>query len=324
MFDPTIRKQHVLKERASRLLKTSTYLIFVAIYNTSMSGSIMSILPSTCTVVVPDPGTKLHDVIDRWSDALISLPYAVITPSNTDDIRATVEYAAQKKLKVIPTGGGHAAHVPISDKTICLDMKRFNHITIDEEKAEVTFGGGCLAGLLHKTLAAKGYYTSVPNSNEVGMVGALLGGLNHPLGGVHGMGIDMVRSITIIPFSSTDGEQLQQITLSKESQDEKLKLFNVLRGAGSGLGVITKITLSIYRLADLELEKGNQIWTRNLVFSSKALSTAIDTYLSLQAKIVPRLSLVLGFMRAPPAAPQPGAPMVFMPGVPLSFTEKKK
>jgi hypothetical protein len=272
---------------------------------------ITSALPPTCKVIVPSPDADSHDITPRWSDAGVSLPHAVVTPTTTSDLIQTIIYAGSNNLKIIPTSGGHGSFVPINNRTIYLPMHNFNTIDLDEEKSQVTLGGGCVAGPVLKSLAEKGWYTCMPNSNAVGVVGALLGGLNHSLVGLHGLGIDAIQSITVIPFSSPDGNQLRELVLKNASEGEEKLLFDAVRGAGHGLGIITSVTLNAYRIASLHLTE-NKVWTRRLIFSPKALSTAITAYTSLIPSIPKQLSAVLVFIRAPPTAPVPGAPMVMI------------
>ncbi|KAJ4304495.1 hypothetical protein N0V90_000021 [Kalmusia sp. IMI 367209] len=276
-----------------------------------MATSIRSALPSSCTLVIPGPEFN-RQTLSRWSDILVQPPHAIVTPTNAADIIATIEYATRHKLRLIPAGGGRGSYVPITDNVIYLDLKNFDGFQLDEEKGEVQFGGGCISGPLLKGLAKRGYYTAAPNSNGVGMAGSLLGGLNHPLGGLHGMGIDMLRSITVIPFSAPNGGQVKPITLSKESKGEGQILFNAFRGAGHGLGVIISAMLEVHPLAHLNLDEGDKVWQRSLVFAPSALPTAIETYLSLQSSVPPEMNFFLGFMRAPPTAPLPGAPVILL------------
>jgi FAD/FMN-containing dehydrogenase len=152
----------------------------------------------------------------RWSNTGVSVPHSFVTPSTAQDIIQQISYAKANKLKIIPVGGGHGSFVPITDRTIYLSLAKFNSIELNEERGEVTIGGGCRTGDVLKTLAEKGWYTCTVNSNAVGMIGALLGGLNHSLAGKHGLGIDFIRSLVIIPFSDPDSASSSpatQITL---------------------------------------------------------------------------------------------------------------
>ena len=278
-----------------------------------MASEIKAALPATCTIQTPDHSAKPQEIIpSRWSDVLLSNPYAAVTPTSISDIISTIEYARAHKLKLIPSGGGRSSFVPITKDVIYLDLKHFDTFKLDEENREVKIGGGCISGPLIKGLAKQGYYTAVPNSNGVGMTGALLGGLNHPFIGFHGMGVDMIKSITVIPFSSPAGGAIEPLTLTKDSTGEQKKLFDTLKGAGHGLGIITEVILDAYPIANLSLDDTDKVWQRTLVFPPPALSTAIETYLTLKRDVPKEMNYFLGFMRAPPNAPRPGAPVIIL------------
>lgn len=274
---------------------------------------IRAALPPTCDVLVPSPDTNPdHLIPNRWSRTLISTPHAIVTPTTVTDIIATIRYATSHRLKIIPSGGARGYFVPITHDVIYLDLRHFSSFSLDEENKEVTFGGGCISGTLLKGLAANGWYTATPNGNGVGITGALLGGLNHPLVGVHGMGRDMVKSFTIVPFSMPGGGEVRAVTVRRESAGEEKKLFDVLRGAGHGMGVVVSATTEAHPLASLELDEGDKVWQRTLVFPPNAISTATDAYSALYANASPSMSYFLGFMRAPPNAPRPGAPVILL------------
>lgn len=263
-------------------------------------------LSPACDVNIPKDGAVLHDYVSRWSDTEVNLPFAVVKPSSTSDIINVIQFAREHGLKMIPTNGGHASFVPITSKTIYLDMSYFKGITLDQEKEEVKIGGGVVSGDVLKALTPQGWYTLTPNSNAVGVIGALLGGLSHSMNGYHGFGIDHVNAISIIPFSNP-----KEITLTPGSTGEDKKLFNILCGAGHGFGIITSITLRAFRISNLSLTDGSKIWARRLIFPASQIATAAKLYTSLLPPH-PKLTVVLAFMRAPPTAPNAGSPMVML------------
>ena len=128
-------------------------------------------LPFKCFASSDDP-------ISRWSDSNVSQPAVSVIPDTESDIVQAIQYARQNELTVIPSGGGHGSFVPITAKTLYLNLKKFSKIALDEAGQTVTIGGGVTSGQLLNTLAERGFYTVVPNSNAVGMVGFVLGGGN--------------------------------------------------------------------------------------------------------------------------------------------------
>ncbi|KAK5710552.1 hypothetical protein LTR17_018824 [Elasticomyces elasticus] len=118
------------------------------------------------------------------------------------------------------------------------------------------------------------------------------------------LAIDNILRIRII---MADGEKR---VLSPSSSGEDARLFNVLCGAGFGFGVITSITLRAWRISDLHMDE-DKMWTRKLLFPPTAIQAAATLFTKLQHP-EPRLLVTLIFVRAPPTAPRPGAPMVML------------
>lgn len=135
-------------------------------------------IPLKCTVVVPDSEAPVRDVLDRWSDVGLNRPALVVVPDTEQDIIDAIHHAKNTGLKLIPGGGGHAPFVPITEKTLYLDLKRFDKVVLDasQQQARVTFGGGALTGQVIEACTSQGFYTTWTNSYGVGMVGSILGG----------------------------------------------------------------------------------------------------------------------------------------------------
>ena len=144
----------------------------------------------------------------------------------------------------------------------------------------------------------------VPNSNEVGMIGALLGGGSNIFNGRHGFMIDHVLSIRLVTGNGTILE------VSPDSEGEEKNLFNALCGGGHGLGIILSITLRAFRIKNLDMDK-NKIWVRKLIFPAGSIDIAAQLYEKLLDH-PPEMVLVMGFARAPKGSPQAGAPMIIL------------
>ena len=99
-----------------------------------------------------------------------------MTPKTEDDVLAAIEHAKQNSLRVVPAGGGHGNFVPIDSRTLYLDMREFKAVALDKTAGTVQIGGGATVRDVMEAICAEGYYTTWPNSNAVGMVGAVLGG----------------------------------------------------------------------------------------------------------------------------------------------------
>ncbi|KAJ5100620.1 hypothetical protein N7456_006672 [Penicillium angulare] len=256
-------------------------------------------------VIVPDLSAPPSHSVSRWSDkGITEHPALVVIPESEDDIKAAIYYASSTGLQVLPAGGGHGSFVPIGSKTLYLDLKQFNQVSVDSTAHTVTVAGGALTGQVIKALTDEGFYTTWTNSNGVGFIGGILGGGNPTMAGIHGMQIDQVLSARLI---TGEGKVLE---VSPSSTGDELGLFNAICGAGHGFGVITSMTLKIFPISTLRLaEEG--VWVRRLIFPPPALETAAIVFEKLQP-LSPESTAALVFARAPPTAPKPGAPMIIL------------
>ncbi|OAX79770.1 hypothetical protein ACJ72_05911 [Emergomyces africanus] len=250
-----------------------------------------------CEAVVPQLSQTPIEVISRWSYHNVELPAMVIAPSTEADIFDAIRMARDRKLTLIPGNGGHGSFVPITSKTLYMDMKKFNSVTLDRPAGTVRVGGGASTGKVIEAVTAEGYYTLWPNSNAVGYVGCVLGGGNCPLNGLHGFMIDAVESIQLI------SQNAEKLDLSCSSEGEEKALFNALCGAGHGLGVITSVTMKIFPLASLNMTS-DCIWTRRVILPSTAIGTAAKIFTQF-GDPAPPLAISMVFLRAPPNAPVP-------------------
>ncbi|KAK3071972.1 hypothetical protein LTR53_007671 [Teratosphaeriaceae sp. CCFEE 6253] len=257
-----------------------------------------------CNIRFPSRHDTAEEVISRWSNTKVALRAAIVVPATEDDLVTAIEYAQTNALKVILVGGAHGTFVPIDSKCLYLQMSRFNSIDLDEQASTVTFGGGVITREVIRTLGERGYYTCVPSSSAVGMAGFCLGGGSSPYNGLVGMAIDNILLIRII---TADGKEKE---LSPSSSGEDADLFNVLCGAGFGFGVVVSITLRAWRISDLNLDE-DRMWTRKLIFPPSAITAAATLFTELRHP-EPRLTATLVFVRAPPNAPRPGAPMILL------------
>ncbi|KAG7143141.1 FAD-linked oxidoreductase afoF like protein [Verticillium longisporum] len=262
-------------------------------------------LSLTCPVSFPSPSTPLTEALHRWSETSLEHPALIITPETEADIAAAIAIARENGLKLLPAGGGHSTFVRVTPKTLYLDLKAFNSVALIRQAGTVRFGGGATTADVTKTLAAKGYYIPAPDSNAVGMVGALLGGGTSSLNGLHGFMAENAVSFRLV---TADG-RAREVCGTSTDPDERA-LFHTLCGAGHGLGVITAATMRAYPVAHLRLADG-KVWARTLMFPPAALDTAAATFLSLLPPPAP-LSARLVFVRAPPGSPAAGQPLIMV------------
>src|SRR6478735_5691015 len=217
-----------------------------------MSAQIKGIESLQCEYVVPDNDTPQ---LPRWSDTHIQRPALIVTPKTEQDVKDAIRVANENKLIIVAAGGGHGTFVSVDPASLYLDMKLFKKIALNKDEGTVKVGGGVIVGEVLKTLADEGYYTPIPNSDAVGFVGSMLGGGNSAQIGLHGWMVDNMVSFQLITASG------DIVEVDSSSKDKEQSLFNVLCGAGHGLGVVTELTVSAFPLSSLNM-KDNKIWTR--------------------------------------------------------------
>lgn len=257
-----------------------------------------------CDFVVPKEEAIAAEILPRWSDLHIGRPAIIITPRTEEDIAAAIDLAKLNNLKVIPTGGRHACFVAIDETSLVLDMGLFSTIQLNKENGSVQIGAGVLTRELIRELAGEGYYTTLPGSNAVGVVGALLGGGITHCTGLHGYMSDNALSFRVITAAG------EAVDVGADSSGEERKLFDTLRGAGHGLAVVTHVVMKAYPVSTLELTEG-KVWTRTLIFPLPALEDVQKLFFDLQP-VNRKLNAQISFVRSPPNTPFPGAPLIIL------------
>ncbi|UKZ85825.1 uncharacterized protein TrAFT101_001670 [Trichoderma asperellum] len=265
-----------------------------------------------CPFSIPDPKASATKVVSRWSDTHVESPPAIIiTPNSEEDVVSALKFAKLNKLTVIPAGGRHNPAIPINSKSLYLDLINLKSIQLDKQYSQVQIGGGALTGDVIRYLAQEGYFTTMANSNAVGVVGCLLGGGNSSQNGLIGWMADNIMSFRVVTAA---GDIVQ---VSSSSKGEELALFNALCGAGHGLCVVISATIRIYPLSSLNLSPASKddpspsIWSRTLIFPPTAIDSAIDAFLAASPPPEP-MNVIFGFSRGPPGTPFAGKPIVLL------------
>ncbi|KAF5663720.1 6-hydroxy-D-nicotine oxidase [Fusarium heterosporum] len=267
-----------------------------------MTASISGFESLQCDFTVPNDSTPK---LSRWSDTNVDRPALIVTPKNEHDIQTAICIAKDNKLTIVTGGGGHGTFVSVDSKTLYLDMKHFKTIELNKEHQTARVGGGALVGEVLKALTVEGCYTPIPNSDAVGFVGCVLGSGNGVLIGLHGFMVDNIVSFRLV----TAGGDILEVKSS--SKGKELALFNALCGAGHGLAVVTEVTTSIYPLPALNLDEGDRIWTRTLIFPAPAIDVAAEAFLDLKSPL-PEGYVTMAFARSPPGTPAAGAPIIVL------------
>jgi hypothetical protein len=100
--------------------------------------------------------------------------------------------------------------------------------------------------------------------------------------------------------------------LSSESTGDEKQLLNLLRGAGSGLGVVISVTLRLYPVAELGLAEGNACPSAIAMFSRDNFEFVAELWESVTP--VTQGGIFAGFMFSvgPPGSPLAGQPVIML------------
>lgn len=257
-----------------------------------------------CPFTIPNKDAPLTDSFVRFSEAYVQHPRLIVAPKTEEHVVAATQFARSNKLGIVVGGGGHGTYVSIGPDTMYVDMSAFRTVELDKEAGCVCFGGGVLTGQLLKSLAKDGYYTTVPNSNAVGAVGAILGGGNSVYNGIHGYMADNVVQLRVATAAG------RVVGVSSSSTGDELALFNVLCGAGHGLGIVLSVTMAIYPIKPLGLTD-DKIWARTFYFASPALADVARAFASFNPP-ERNLNVQLAFARGRTGTPFQGKPIIVL------------
>ena len=234
---------------------------------------------------------------ETWRQSLIwhkdkphRYPDMIVQALSVDDVKRTVKYAAENKLKISMRSGGHnATGAALRDSGIALDLSNLAGIAIDAGSQIARVQPGAISIALTSDAAAQGFAFPTPHCPTVGMGGFLMGGgigwnYTHR-GGFSCLSIEGAEIVT------ADGE------LVMATRDENPDLYWAVRGAGPGFfGVVTRFHLKIYPLPQGILSSSYILPLEEV----ETMTTAMD---ALDASRDDRLEVLCALMHNPAAAP---------------------
>ncbi|KAH8811103.1 hypothetical protein F5884DRAFT_671455 [Xylogone sp. PMI_703] len=166
------------------------------------------------------------------------IPAAVTYPRTAEQIAAIVKYGAEAGLKVQARSGGHSyANYCIggADGAIVVDMKHFQHFSMDEETWIATIGAGTLLEDVTNRLYDAGRRAIAHGvCPQVGAGGHLTIGGFGPMSRMWGTALDHVIEVKVV---LADGRIVQA------NESENPDIFFAIKGAASGFGIVTEFVV---------------------------------------------------------------------------------
>jgi FAD/FMN-containing dehydrogenase len=213
-------------------------------------------------------------------------PDLVIGAVTEGDVQAAVQYAADHGLPVAVQTSGHGRGVPL-DGGVLISTRRMDGVHIDPVTRTARVAAGTRGARVVAAAAEHGLAPPSGSSPEVGVVGYTLGGGIGVLARQLGWASDRVRSIDLV---TADG-RLRHVTADSDPD-----LFRVLRGTGTGLGVVTAM--------EIELAPVSRIYGGALSVDGPHVPALLAAYREWTADLPEELTSSIGML------PYPDLPMV--------------
>jgi FAD/FMN-containing dehydrogenase len=184
------------------------------------------------------PASREYEIARRlWNGMIDRRPAAIVRCTSSEDVAATVRFAARERLyPAIRAGGHNVAGLASVDEGLVIDVSPMKRITVDPIARTATSETGLTWGEFDAAAQAHGLATTGGINSTTGIAGLTLGGGVGWLMGRCGLSCDTTLAYSLI---MADGERLTV------SADEHADLFWALKGGGGNFGVATSIT---YRL----------------------------------------------------------------------------
>ncbi|RTE82503.1 hypothetical protein BHE90_002996 [Fusarium euwallaceae] len=161
-------------------------------------------------------------------------PFAVLYPKTKDEISETLACAVKHKRKVQPRSGGRDfinKCLGGADDAIVVDLKHFNHLSVDKATDIATVGPGNLLKGLVEGLNNAGRFMPHGSSPTVGVGGLLaVGGIGYT-SRENGLSVDVMQEVEVI---------LANGTVTRATKDSNRDLFWAMSGAGASFGIATE------------------------------------------------------------------------------------
>jgi alkyldihydroxyacetonephosphate synthase len=203
------------------------------------------------------PGELSSRSRDAWPLAMLReargerlpRPMAVVFPMSTDDVSATLAWASEKGVPVVPRGGGSGVRGGAQAvwRGIVLDLSQMSEILeVDEESLAVRVQAGLRVDRLEAALAARGLTVAHhPQSAGLSTVGgwiaaATVGQVSSGMGAIEDL---LVGAVAVLP----GGEILRLRGVPRSAAGPDLR--RLLIGSEGVLGVVTEATLVVARAA---------------------------------------------------------------------------
>jgi FAD/FMN-containing dehydrogenase len=179
------------------------------------------------------------EAVTGWALKDRHRPIAVVVAQTRDDVTATVNFARANGLTFSVQSTGHGS-VRANRGGLLLNISSLTGIQIDPEAKTATVEAGVTWAQLLEAARPHGLTGLVGDTPSVGVIGFTLGGGMGWFGRQYGLACDSLLEVELV---TADGE-LRVVNAKSDHE-----LFWALRGGAGGFGVVTRMTLRLYPVA---------------------------------------------------------------------------
>ena len=204
---------------------------------------LIAILPPGAVITDPDAMDAYRR--DRANDPTAGVPLAVVRATRTEDVQATVRFAAATGIPLIPRGAGSGLSGGSSavDGAMVVSLDRMRDIVIDPAVRMATVQPGALNAEVKAAAAEHGlWYPPDPSSFEFCSIG---GNVATNAGGLccvkYGVTTDYVLGMTVV---LADGRAVR-LGGPRLKDVAGLSLVKLFVGSEGTLGIITEVVLRL-------------------------------------------------------------------------------
>ena len=219
-----------------------------------------------------------------WNLAVDQQPAAVALPESAEEVAQAVRFARERRLRVVPQSTGHTAS-PLGDLSgaLLVKMERLRSVEIDREARIATADGGALWMDVTRAAAPHGLAALAGSSPDVGVAGYLLGGGISWLARKYGLA---ANNLTAVELVTADGR------IVRADAENEPDLFWAVRGGGGNFGVVTKLELRLFPIAE--------VYAGTLFFPADRLREVLHAWREWTDTVPDEVMSVGRFMQFPP------------------------
>ena len=219
-----------------------------------------------------------------WNLAVDQQPAAVALPESAEEVAQAVRFARDRGLRVVPQSTGHTAS-PLGDLSGALLVKteRLRSVEIDPEARIASADGGALWMDVTRAAAPHGLAALAGSSPDVGVGGYHLGGGISWLARKYGLA---ANNLTAVELVTADGR------IVRADAENEPDLFWAVRGGGGNFGVVTKLELRLFPIAE--------VYAGTLFFPADRLREVLHAWREWTDTVPDEVMSVGRFMQFPP------------------------